>query len=339
MQSVLRFALLTLAVIAPAAAADPMLDPVTDDPRREWCYLAKSTTVIGVPYQPDVTQVTYDGALFTRSAELCFFYGEPLRPMLARQKTFLEGWMPIVLYDWSDGPIHYDIEMFAAPLELEEECCDVSNTVNFVRLRMRNAGDRPAKGVFAAAMRQSGEDYRLGQAPALDPTCRYEMTDDAACYEKADDAAFRGGALIYTFSSYDAIRQAVPGAAYREPFTAAEHNVTPRTEVCLARYERELAPGQSVSVVFKMPRVPMPQTDWRNFPPLLPRRSRRSVPPITIATALDGGLLEDLSRKRHGAGDSRAARAGRSTGESCPLGVGHSPSQWRPVPDRRATLP
>jgi hypothetical protein len=79
-----------------------MLDPATDDPGREWCYLAKSTTMIGVPYQPDVTQVTYDVALYTRNAELCFFYGKPLRPLLARQKTFLEGWMPIVLYDWSD---------------------------------------------------------------------------------------------------------------------------------------------------------------------------------------------------------------------------------------------
>ena len=266
MRSILRFALLTLAVSAPASAADPMLDPATDDPGREWCYLAKSTTVIGVPYQPDVTQVTYDGALYTRSAELCFFYGEPLRPLLARQKTFLDGWMPIVLYDWSDGPIRYDIEMFAAPLELEEECRDVSNTVNFVRLRMRNTGDRPAKGVFATAMRQSGEDYRLGGPPALDPTCRYEMTDDAACYEKADDAAFRGGTLIYTFSSSDVIRQAVPGAAYLEPFTAAKHNVIPHAEVCLARYEPELAPGQSVSVVFKMPRVPLQQSDFPQFP-------------------------------------------------------------------------
>jgi hypothetical protein len=49
MRSILPFALLTLATIAPVAAAEPMLDPAADDPGREWCYLAKSTTVIGVP--------------------------------------------------------------------------------------------------------------------------------------------------------------------------------------------------------------------------------------------------------------------------------------------------
>ena len=41
-----------------------MLDPSSDDPDREWCYLAKSTTVIGIPFQPDVTQVTFDGHLY-----------------------------------------------------------------------------------------------------------------------------------------------------------------------------------------------------------------------------------------------------------------------------------
>jgi hypothetical protein len=240
-------------ILLPAlsAAASPavagMLDPATDDPQREWCYLAKSTTVIGVPFQPDVTQVTFDGALFTRNAELCFFYGTPLRPLLARQKTFLEGWMPIVVYDWRDGPVRYAIEMFAAPLDEK----DVSNTVNFVRVQLRNTSDRQAKGSFAAAMRQSGLDYRMGEAPLPGPACRYEMTADAV---------FRGNALVYTFPP-GASRQAAPGEPYQEAFTPGRYCVTPRAEVCLARYEPDLAPGQAASLVFKMPRVPVPRSD------------------------------------------------------------------------------
>ena len=90
-----------------ASGIEPMLDPATDSPGGEWCYLAKSTTVIGVPFQPDVTQVTFDGALFTRQAELCFFLGDKDTPVLAREKTFLDGWMPVVQYAWKGGSIAY----------------------------------------------------------------------------------------------------------------------------------------------------------------------------------------------------------------------------------------
>ena len=90
-----------------------MFDPGIDDLTKPWCYLAKSTTVIGVPHQsgytsgtPEtaiytygaVTQVTYDGSLYTNNAELGFFYGKSELPLMARQKTFYKGWIPIVEY-------------------------------------------------------------------------------------------------------------------------------------------------------------------------------------------------------------------------------------------------
>jgi hypothetical protein len=240
--------LITMAVgcISFGGARAAMIDPATDDPHREWCYLAKSTTVIGVPFQPDVTQVTFDGAVFTGSAEMCFFFGKPLRPLLARQKTFLDGWIPVVVYQWQEASIGYDIEIFAAPLEDG----DVSNTVNFVRARMRNTGGVRAKGTLAAAMRHSGQVYRFGQA-AFRPDESYEMTDGAV---------FRGDAMVYTFPA-GGVYEAVPGAAYCEPFRGGKYHVTPRSEVCLVRYEPELAPGQTAAFVFKMPRVPVPRKD------------------------------------------------------------------------------
>ena len=51
---------------------------------------------------PDPIQVTFDGAIFTRQAELCFFLGEPARPFFDRQKQWLDGWIPIRLY-WQEG--------------------------------------------------------------------------------------------------------------------------------------------------------------------------------------------------------------------------------------------
>ena len=224
------------------SAEETMLDPATDRPDKPWCYLAKSTTVIGVPEQPEVTQVTFDGALFTRYAELCFFYGGKDRPLLARQKNWLEGWIPLVQYSWRDGEIAYDIEMFAARLEGE----NADNTVNFVQLRMRNISKRSATGRFAAALRHNGGDYRLGRSD-FSPNWRYEMTGDGVV---------RDGKLAYTFSPA-AIREATPAQPYDKPFVGSQKYITPRAECCLARYRKELQPGETFAATFKMPRVPV----------------------------------------------------------------------------------
>jgi hypothetical protein len=250
-----------VALCAPACllrAAPTMLDPATDKPGEEWCYLAKSTTVIGVPFQPDVTQITFDGAVFTRNAELCFFYGDNDQPLLARGKSFLNGWLPIVQYAWKDGDIAYDIEYFAAPLEGE----GAENTVNFVQLRMRNAGNKPATGQFTAALRHSGGDGRFGASP-FSPQWRYEMTDrtphaprEANHHAERDEYVLRDGKLVYAFSP-GGQRQSVPGTVYVAAFTGSDRHITARSECCLARYRRELQPHESFSAAFKMPRVPV----------------------------------------------------------------------------------
>ena len=225
-----------------------MVDPAIDDPAREWCYIAKSTTVIGVPYMPDTVQVTFDGALYTRHAELCFFYGDPLRPVMARQKTYLEGWIPIVVYDWREGAIAYDVEMLSAALDGEDE----SNTVQFVRVRIRNVGQRPARAAFAAATRCTGEDHRFGGGQ-FSPAWRYAMQGDSVV---------RGGKLIYTFPP-GLQREAVPGESCQQPFVGAQHHVTRRAAVCMAHFDRQLAPGQTETLVFRMPRVPVPVSNER----------------------------------------------------------------------------
>ena len=230
----------------PQRTAGAMVDPAIDDPSREWCYLAKSTTLIGVPFMPDAVQVTFDGAIFTRQAELCFFYGTPLRPVLVRQKTYLDGWIPIVQADWQDGGIRYEIEMFGAVLDGQTEA---TNTVQFVRVRMRNQSSNTSVAVLACALRHSGGDGRSG-ASIFSPTWRYEMTADAA---------LRDGKLVYCFPA-GAKRERVPGKTYEGPFLGASEYVTARAEVCLTRYEPMLAPGETSDLVFKMPRVPMAAT-------------------------------------------------------------------------------
>jgi alpha-N-acetylglucosaminidase len=245
-----------LAIAIPSVASaqqvfkvNAMLDPATDKPGEPWCYLDKSTTCIGVPGQPDMTQVTFDGALYTRNAELCFFTGDKDTPLLARGKTFLEGWIPVVQYAWRDGGVAYDIEFFSAPLAGE----NAANTVNFVRLRMRNDSPQATIGSLGAALRHTAGDCRLRPnynlartGTRFSPDWRYEMTDAAV---------IRDGKLAFAFTP-GAARENTPGRPYFAPFVGKDLGITPATACCLVRYRKELKPGESFCAVLKMPRVP-----------------------------------------------------------------------------------
>jgi hypothetical protein len=219
-----------------------MVSPALDDPSKPWCYLAHTTTLIGVPWMPDAVQVTYDGAIFTRHAELCFFYGDPLRPVLQRQKRWLDGWIPIVQYDWRDGDIAYEVEMFSSVLDGFNE----ENTLQFVRAHIRNTGPKPAPATFAAASRASGGRWRFGDAQ-FSPTWTYEI---------AGGALYREKEFVYSFPTDGVNLEAVAGRPYEAPFAGDTYSVTKGTAVCLARYTPMLAPGGTADLVFKMPRVP-----------------------------------------------------------------------------------
>ncbi|MBZ9685971.1 hypothetical protein G9F72_006435 [Clostridium estertheticum] len=229
-----------------------MMDTSGEDDNREWCYLAKSTTTIGVPFQPDVTQVTFDGALFTKNAELCFFYGKSLKPIFARQKTFYKGWIPIVRYDWIDESLCYDIEMFASKIMGEDE----SNTLNFVRITIENKGVNLEKAVFASAMRNTGKDYRFqGLDYSTGEYIKMEFSKDWM-YAIHDNKAIRNNKVVYTFSSYS-YNESIPGKLYVGEFCGKEYDIREESAVCISHYEKELNPGEKIALIFKMPRVPV----------------------------------------------------------------------------------
>jgi len=228
---------MVLSTISDAA----MVGPGIDDPNGPWCYLAKSTTVIGVPFVLEPVQVTYDGSIYTRNAELCFFYGQEDTPVMARQKSFLDGWIPVVGYEWKDGDIWYDIEIFSAivpPLESD-------NVVQFVRVTMRNFAAEDRIGIIVSAIRGSGEIDRMGGT-------RWGMTP-AAKLSFDSDSFMREGRLVYTFSE-GGQRWATPKSAYKQPFTGATHSLGDRNETGVVRYSKRLRGGETYSAYFKMPR-------------------------------------------------------------------------------------
>lgn len=223
-----------------------VIDPAIDNPAKQWCYMSKSTTVIGVPFQTEeagVTQITYDGSLYTTFAELGFFYGKKNKALLARQKTFYEGWIPVVLYDWTDDGIHYEMESFASVLLDNEE----GNVLNFVKVRMKNTSSDTREVDFTSVIRGRYPDNREGAVKGF-------STDNI--FEIKDGKVFRDNQLLYTFPA-GAKNEAVNGVPYLKSFSANSYNVKEERAVALARYHFELKKGEEKELIFKMPQVPV----------------------------------------------------------------------------------
>ncbi len=231
---------------APVAPAMSMANPAIDDPGKPWCYLQHSTTLVGVPYMPDAIQVTYDGALYTGHAELCFFYGRPLRPVLVRQKTWYEGWIPIVQYAWTDSGFAYQAEMFGFPLDGE----GADNTLQFVRISVTNTGHEAARPLFAAATRSTGLVYRFGGGQ-FSPDWSFTM---------AQGRVLRQGKLVYTYPE-GGHPASVYGRAYAGPFRAGAVQAGKSTPLAMISFSPLLKPGATAHYTFKMPRLPVDSTD------------------------------------------------------------------------------
>jgi hypothetical protein len=237
-----------------AEGGEPMIDPGLDDPAKPWCYFTHPQTCIGMPWQQDSTgiQITPEGDIFTGYSEFCLFWGEESKPLACRQRQFLEGFIPVVSDYWTDGAIRFDYEAFGTTLPCDE---GNANTAIFAKLTLRNTGDKTAMAKAAAAFRYSGGPRRDG-AYLLKFKQQWE-------YE------LKGGQLWRGYHGYSSEKknlvgiytepvrwEAVNGVPYEKPFYGNTLGVSLRTEVGIARYEKILAPGESLTVVFKFPRLP-----------------------------------------------------------------------------------
>ena len=229
---------------SPLLASGPMFDPKLDDPESEWCYAAQSTTVIGKPFVPAPVQVTYDGAIYTGYAEMAFFYGKDLKPVMARNKTFLQGWIPVVVYDWKDRGIDYRLKIFSAELP----GLGVDNLVQFAELAMINNSSCPREALLGAAIRGSAGHFRKGTVKdPVTPNTRFVMDDRSLR---------RNGKLLYSSSS-GAEKYIIPDLPYQGEYTAKQHHLTDRSATGFSLYRKTLEPGERAHAVFKIPRIPV----------------------------------------------------------------------------------
>ena len=243
-----KFLLMAMMAAVSAVAADngrPMIDSrELDDPGKPFCYFLHPLTSIGMPWMPRAMQLETEGNLYTMQAEFCLFYGDAKKPIVCRQKQWLDGWIPVTQDSWTADGFRYDWEAFGAELD----GFDSMNTIQFVQFNVTNIGAKPAIGKVAAAIRHSAGPNRVGGNPyPLDPNWLYEIKNNQL---------IRDGKILCAYSA-PTRWEAVNGVPYEKPFTGASNFVSKRTETGIALYEKPLAPGESVSYQFKMPLDPV----------------------------------------------------------------------------------
>ncbi len=240
--------LIIAATLFSASAKDKdkgMFDPsVVDDANREWCYGGRTTTVLGSPWQPDVAQFTFDGSIFVNTnAELHFYIGAERKPILARQRHWMNGWLPIINYEWQEGDLVYKLEAFGSELEK----IGPNNVVHYARLSVRNAGKTPQLAVIGAGLRGTGMDYRRGsQKNPITAKQNVSIDNNIVSVDGVLSAIYRGDDIKF---------ESVVDKPYTAPFNGGEASLDVDTSYALANRSATLAPGESIDITAALPRL------------------------------------------------------------------------------------
>lgn len=225
------------------------------DSKKEWTYSPNSTTVIGVPFVKKPIQVTFDGAIYTENGELCFFYGKDMTPVLANQKKFIDGYIPITTYTWQKNGIEYNLESFAATVKPLNE----KNAIAFARLSMKNLSKNKAKvAQIAGAFRGNGEYFRRGSGSFKCVSNTKYTIENSYKNNRKENKYF------YSFSPEGVAVKSVAGIPYKSTYQAKDFFITKRVATALSVYCKELKPQETFVATFKMPKYPISDMNVAN---------------------------------------------------------------------------
>jgi hypothetical protein len=270
---------------APAEPAGPMsiarmVSPDIDRPGEPFSYFSQPTDQIGVMHALSATEITPEGYLYTGFGELMFFVGADRLPVKQRIRTLEDGHLPILSYEFDHDGLSYRFTMFSASLGPEQTGADV---VNFIRITVRNPGTSSKRGFLTTAWRYQGEQTTLGDRSTPfnigDNRFRRPVTGKRpgdyqqpgasfnahSIYTVQDNAFVQDGRAIYFFPTSPQPQITPSYRAYYNSFPdvsgAAEKGRTlqilPTTPLATAEYAVVIPPGDSRSLDFKMPVLPV----------------------------------------------------------------------------------
>lgn len=234
-----------------------MVNPKIDPPNAPFNYVAYPTDQMGVLYNPDGTEITPEGFLYTGFTELMFFVGNPPQPIHQRIRTLYKGYLPIYQYRTGKEGVCYRFQTFANSLTNDL----TSNLVNFIRVTIINHAKVPRHDFFSLAMRYTNENashrFRRPEKPRYPGAYWHSgvLFNPNWNFTFENNGLYRNDSLMVDF----------PGAFANQrvklktsPFRG-HGRILPTTPVGWIRYNFELQPGDSLVLDFKMPYQPIPK--------------------------------------------------------------------------------
>lgn len=250
--------LFLLMVTAEYSQAQEMVNPNIDQPNQPFCYYSKPTDELGVINGQNGTMVTPEGYIGTGFGTLVFFYGDSMKPVNQRVRTFKDGYIPVIKYHFTDDGINYKVTAFAATLDGNPE----SPMMNFIRVELKNCSIVPKTAYWGTGTRYQNElnhHYR-GRLPVIAAKPGdYEMNgadfNPRWSYQFYHNTLLRSGDVMYVFPE-----KPEPQKMMRLN-GASDNNINQETPVGIVKYKFDLKPGQTAEIDFKMPYTPIKKGD------------------------------------------------------------------------------
>ena len=162
-------------------------------------YFANSWNVIGLKDYERGTRITPDNALqLADEAVLQIRVGRKLSLLSREQtKTLLDGWLPVILIVFEDGPVRYDVKFWATPLPTVEDWrkaydwpVEGENFLNWIQVTATNTSAEPADARLATACSPTRPDAEKTLDWILPPGASTTETLPVPFWPVQDPSAF-----------------------------------------------------------------------------------------------------------------------------------------------------
>ena len=177
-------------------------------------YFTNSWNVIGLKDYARGTRITPDNKLVLDNGQVVQIrLGQKLMPLNSKQtKTLLEGWLPVVLLHKTDGPVRYDIKLWATPLPNVKDWkkafdwpTEGENYLNWIQIRATNISDKPTQArvaiinTNAAKVKDKKLTWSLPPGVSETATVRipFSTVDDPAAFADADPVVWLQRTIDY----------------------------------------------------------------------------------------------------------------------------------------------
>ncbi len=244
------------------AAQDTPEAKIEQELSEPFSYFRAVTDQLGFENSPRAFVVTYDGAFVSAYGQLSFYAGArgSVRPVRQRVKTLVDDYLPVIRFGFDRGGLRYDVEAFAAPLDMNPR----RNLVAFIAITVHNPGTAARDGVLGANYGDIASainvdpayDWFMGQRQALKHALRTQRSDWFSQLFM-DENRFEAGRRIVSFEGgrmFQGGHLVFAGPA--EGARAGMPSFASDLKEAAVEYEFTLGGGETRTFHFEMPAIP-----------------------------------------------------------------------------------